>query len=100
LEYKRYTKDKEVNVMPTIRSSSYLINNYSEVSEYCHSNKEPVFITDNGKGDLAIMSIETYDKFWGRYELYNLLDEALEQVAQGESMDYHDFIADFRAKML
>ena len=47
--------------MPTIRPSADLRNNYNEISEYCHKYTEPVFITKNGQGDLAVMSIETYE---------------------------------------
>jgi hypothetical protein len=31
--------------MPTIRSSAQLRNHYNEISEFCHQNSEPVFIT-------------------------------------------------------
>ena len=43
--------------MPTIKSSADLRNNYNEISTHCHTYTEPVFITKNGKGDLAVMSI-------------------------------------------
>ena len=46
--------------MPTIKSSAELRNNYNEISTFCHNYSEPVFITKNGKGDLAVMSIEAY----------------------------------------
>ena len=41
--------------MPKIRSSADLRNNYNEISTFCHDYAEPVFITKNGKGDLAVM---------------------------------------------
>jgi len=85
--------------MPTIRPSAYLRNNYNEVSEFCNSRLEPMFITRNGHGDLAVMSIKTYERFCGRYELYHLLDEALESKENGEDVDYDDFIAELRAEM-
>ena len=47
--------------MPTIRPSADLRNSYSEISDFCHRYKEPVFITKNGKGDLAVMSMEAYE---------------------------------------
>jgi len=31
--------------MPVIRKSADLCNNYSEISEFCHSYREPIFIT-------------------------------------------------------
>ena len=43
--------------MPAIKSSADLRNNYNEISTFCHNYPEPVFITKNGKGDLAVMSI-------------------------------------------
>ena len=43
--------------MPSIRPSSDLRNNYNEISEFCHRYNEPVYITKNGAGDLAVMSI-------------------------------------------
>ena len=57
--------------MPNIRSSADLRNNYNDISTYCHSYNEPVFITKNGKGDLAVMSMETYEEMTGRIELYS-----------------------------
>lgn len=66
--------------MPSIRPSSDLRNKYNEISEFCHKYPEPVYITKNGQGDLAVMSIETYERLVGRFELYKLLDEGLEAM--------------------
>lgn len=66
--------------MPNIRPSSDLRNKYNEISEFCHKYSEPVYITKNGQGDLAVMSIETYEKLIGKFELYKLLDEGMEAV--------------------
>ena len=66
--------------MPNIRSSSDLRNNYNDISEHCHKTCEPVFITKNGQGDLAVMSIDAYDEITGRNELYRLLDEGHQAV--------------------
>ena len=40
--------------MPKIRSSADLRNNYNDISTFCHTYAEPVFITKNGKCDLAV----------------------------------------------
>ncbi|HQL05336.1 MAG TPA: type II toxin-antitoxin system prevent-host-death family antitoxin [Treponemataceae bacterium] len=69
--------------MPIIRPSIDLRNNYSEISEICHKYTEPVFITKNGKGDLAVMSIETYEYLTGKMELYSLIDEGLTDLKEG-----------------
>ena len=69
--------------MPNIRSSADLRNHYNEISKFCHEYDEPVFITKNGKVDLAVLSMEAYEQMVGRFELYGLLQEGLEDVVQG-----------------
>lgn len=70
--------------MPTIRPSSDLRNSYNEISEFCHRYNEPVYITKNGTGDLAVMSIETYERLVGKFELYALLEKGLDDVEKGK----------------
>lgn len=38
------------------------LKNTSEISEMCHSTKEPIFITKNGYGDMVLMSMENYER--------------------------------------
>ena len=66
--------------MPKIRSSADLRNNYNDISTFCHTYAEPVFITKNGKGDLAVMSIETYEEMVGRFELYGKLQDVISDL--------------------
>ena len=86
----------EVPHMPTIRPSADLRNKYHEISEFCHQNPEPVFITKNGKGDLAVMSIEAYELLTNKIELYNLLDEGLKARDAGQVEPTNTVIADIR----
>ena len=69
--------------MPTIRPSSDLRNSYNEISELCHKYNEPIYITKNGTGDLAVMSIETYEKLVGKFELYAMLEKGLDDIKNG-----------------
>lgn len=69
--------------MPVIRKSADLGNAYNEISEFCHKYREPVFITKNGAGDLAVMSIETYEEITGKSRLYNLLEDGLKDIKNG-----------------
>jgi len=73
--------------MPVIRKSADLRNSYSEISDFCHKYREPVFITKNGEGDLAVMSIETYEAITGKQRLYNLLEEADNDVENGNFLN-------------
>lgn len=84
--------------MPTIRPSADLRNKYNEISEFCHEYSEPIFITRNGKGDLAVMSIEEYERLVGKYELYQQLDKGMEDVKTGRTKDYSDFMSNFIRK--
>ena len=74
--------------MPNIRPSADLRNKYNEISEFCHEHSEPVFITKNGKGDLAVLSIETYERLIGKFELYSLLNEGLKAESEGAISDF------------
>ncbi len=70
--------------MPVIRPSSDLRNNYNEISTICHQTKKPVYITKNGTGDLAVMSIELYEFLIDRYELYKELEKGMKSIKNGE----------------
>ena len=82
--------------MPSIRSSADLRNQYNEISTFCHEYDEPEFITKNGKGDLAVMSIEAYEKLMGRFELCGLLQEGLDDVAEGQIRPLSEVIGQLR----
>jgi len=68
--------------MPKIRPITDL-RDTNEISDICHKDGEPIFITKNGYGDLVIMSIETYERQFALLELYKKLAEAEAQLAEG-----------------
>lgn len=82
--------------MPKIRPSSDLRNNYNEVSEFCHNHAEPVYITKNGEGDLAVMSIETYEQLVGKFELHQLLDQGMEALQENKVKPFRKAVTDIR----
>lgn len=83
-------------IMPIIKSSAELRNNYNKVSKLCHEYNEPVFITKNGEGDLAVMSIELYEKITMKYELYREIQKGLDDVKAGRTIPFDDFIDDIK----
>ncbi len=85
--------------MPKIISSAELRNKYNEVSEQCHRYGEPTFVTKNGKGDLAVMSIEAYEQMTARYELYSLIQEGLDDVAAGRVIPADRVMEEIRAEI-
>lgn len=84
--------------MPTIKSSAELRNNYNKISTFCHTYTEPVFITKNGKGDLAVMSIEAYEEMTSRFELYGLIKEGLDDIAESNTRPFSEVISSIREK--
>ncbi len=68
--------------MPQIRPITDL-RNTNEISELCHTQEEPIFITKNGYGDLVVMSIETYERQFALVEVYKKLTEAENEINQG-----------------
>jgi prevent-host-death family protein len=85
--------------MPAIRPSADLRNKYNEISEFCHKYEEPVYITKNGRGDLAVMSIDAYEKLCGRFELYHLIEESFEAERKGEVYPFNEVIDDIRKEL-
>jgi prevent-host-death family protein len=82
--------------MPTIRPSADLRNNYNEISSFCNTYNEPVFITKNGRGDLAVLSIEAYERLCGKLELFRLLEEGLDAEKSGRTRPFREAITDIR----
>ena len=56
--------------MPIIKPISDLRNNFAAISETCHREGEPVFITRNGEGDLVVMSMAAYEQREATLDLY------------------------------
>lgn len=84
--------------MPTIKSSADLRNDYNGISTLCHTYGEPVFITKNGKGDLAVMSIEAYEEITARFELYTSLERGLKDIQEGNTRPLSEALSDLRSR--
>ena len=69
--------------MPIIRPSSDLRNKYNEISTICHESNCPVYITKNGAGDLAVMSIELYEHLVERFEIYAKIEKGFKDIEEG-----------------
>ena len=82
--------------MPTIIPSTDLRNRYNEISALCHEKDEPIYVTKNGRGDLAIMSIDAYEKIHDRLELYYLIEESFEAERQGKAKTADEFFSSFK----
>ena len=85
--------------MPNIKPSTDLRNNYNEISSFCHQTGEPIFITKNGCEDLVIMSIDSFNKFIGKYELYKLLEQSESDFTNDRTLTFDDSMKNLRKKL-
>lgn len=86
--------------MPQIRPITDL-RNTNEISDVCHSRREPVFITKNGYGDLVVMSIETYEEMLDTAAIDKAIFEAeAEYAADGQLHDAKAALSSLRRKHL
>ncbi|MDD3228619.1 MAG: type II toxin-antitoxin system Phd/YefM family antitoxin [Oscillospiraceae bacterium] len=84
--------------MPQIRPITDL-RNTNEISDVCHSRREPVFITKNGYGDLVVMSIETYEEMLETAATDRAISEAeAEFSADGQLHDAKTALSSLRRK--
>ncbi len=87
-----------MQIMPSIRPISDLRNSVNEISEFCRTSREPVFITKNGVGDMVVLSLEMYERLQAQLELYAKLAEAEAEIASGAGgVDFFDFAKKLRA---
>ena len=82
--------------MPTIVSSTRLRNEYNEISQMCHERTDPVYVTRNGNGDLAVMSIEAYETLARRSQLVRELERGRADVKAGRTMPADETIRRLR----
>jgi prevent-host-death family protein len=85
--------------MPKIRPISDLRNNFNQISEICHQDQEPVFITKNGEGNLVVMSMALYERQQALIKLYEKLAEAEAESRSGvETTSHEKLMAELREK--
>ena len=85
--------------MPMIISSAELRNQYAEVSNRCHETGEAIFVTKNGKGDIAILSIEAYDALIGLIKAKERVLKGYEEAEEGKLHEEPDALSQIRRKL-
>ena len=85
--------------MPEIRTSADLRDRYDEISALCRERPEPVFITEGGKDDLAVMSREVYGQLKLYGELYELIQEDVNNIHDGDARTPAEVIRNARGRL-
>ncbi len=63
-------------MMPVIRPVSDLQTHLPDISKYVHESGEPLYLTQNGYGDMVVMSAEAFDRKRFEDDLYLKIREA------------------------
>ncbi len=74
------------------------LRNTSEISELCHKENEPVFITKNGYGDMVVMSMEAYERLMLKSEIYDKISLAEKQIEADNLLDGEKVIKELSEK--
>lgn len=85
--------------MPNIRPSSDLRNNYNEISLMCHEADDAVYITKNGSGDLAVMSIEAYEALTEKVKLYKKIEKGFKEIDEGKYKDAKQVLKELESRL-
>jgi len=86
--------------MPIIKPISELRNNFKHISQLCHREGEPVYLTKNGKGDLVVMSIAAFEKTTALLDLYRKLGIAEQESREGaEALDHGQMMKKLRSRI-
>ncbi len=57
-----------------IKPSAAIRNSYNDISNFCKTTGEPVYLTKNGEGDLVVMDIEAFTR---REKMLKLREELI-----------------------
>jgi PHD/YefM family antitoxin component YafN of YafNO toxin-antitoxin module len=74
------------------------LKNTSEISQMCHENREPIYITKNGYGDMVFMSMEAYEEKLFLADVYQKLAAAEAEIADGKTLDADESLKRVREK--
>ena len=86
--------------MDLIRPSADLRNHYSEISKLCRENRQPVYITVNGRGDTVLMGMTDFQQMQAELELLRTLADAEEDVRADRVAPIEDTFSDIHSRLL
>ncbi len=66
-----------------IKASAALRNDYTSISNLAKETKEPIYITQNGEGDLVVMSIDAFEQREQMLQLRSNVLRAEQERLQG-----------------
>ena len=86
--------------MPQIRPVSDLRNKFAEISRIVHEDKEPVFLTKNGYGDMVVMSLDDYRERKFVHDVDMKLLEASDEAMNTNKRLTHDEVMEHMREII
>ncbi|NJE81093.1 type II toxin-antitoxin system Phd/YefM family antitoxin [Olsenella sp. SW781] len=84
--------------MQSVRPVSDLRNKFTEISEDVHESGRPVILTRNGRGDMVVMSMESFEELSFHSEVLAALRDAEREAAVTEErFSLDEVLAEARA---
>ena len=74
------------------------LKNTAEISDMCHQAEEPIYVTQNGYGDMVIMSMETYESTMRQITMYGDIEISEMQIKAGQVKDARTALKETRAR--
>ncbi|MCL2010503.1 MAG: type II toxin-antitoxin system Phd/YefM family antitoxin [Synergistaceae bacterium] len=81
---------------PQIRPLSDLRSSIGEITEFVDNQQTPVILTKHGRGRYVFLSVEKYSELLARRDLYQLLDEGLNDIANGHTQEFSAAMKEIR----
>ena len=85
--------------MPVIRPVSDLETDLLGITKVVHENGEPVFLTNNGYGDMVVMSMENWEEMNFENEIYQKLLEAWAEALNPKRLSHDEVFSPLRKKI-
>ena len=76
-----------IQSFPQIRPLSDLRSSVGEITEFADNQQTPVILTKHERGKYVPLSVEEYSGLIARREWYQLLDEGLDDIANGRTQE-------------
>lgn len=70
----------------------------AKISEMCHENDGPIYVTKNGYGDMVLMSIESYEEIHRKEQIYKNLEIAESDILAGRTKPAGTMLREIKAK--
>ena len=70
----------------------------AKISEMVHESDEPIFVTKNGYGEMAIMSMKAYEEKMFMFDLYEKVAAAEKEFQEGKGRDAFESIKKIKEK--